>query len=160
MQLCLVRHAIAAERGSAYPDDRQRPLTADGRKRMAESAAGLKRLFAAKVILTSPLLRARQTADVLSRAYGIEPVLVEALGTGDHSGTLKACKKSTDATILVGHEPWMSELLSLLLTGSTEAMASVFKKGAAACVSTSNPPAPRGAVLEWLAQPAMLRRVG
>jgi phosphohistidine phosphatase len=159
MQLCLVRHAIAAERGRAYPDDRERPLTGEGRKRMAEAAQGLKRLFPATAILTSPLLRARQTADVLATAYGFKPTIVEALGEGDHAGAFKACKKLTEPAILVGHEPWMGELLSLLLTGSAEAMSAVFKKGAAACVSTSSPPAPGGAVLEWLAQPAMLRRL-
>ena len=160
MQLCLVRHAIAAERGRAYPDDRDRPLTPEGRTRMAEAARGLKRLFPATAILSSPLVRARQTADVLATAYGFRPTIVEALGSGDHSGTLKACKKLTEPAVLVGHEPWMSELLALLLTGSVEAMSAVFKKGAAACVSTSVPPAPGGAVLEWLAQPAMLRRLG
>lgn len=59
MELLLVRHAIAVERNSkGYIDDRARPLTPEGRKRMAESAAGIAKLFTPAEILTSPVLRA------------------------------------------------------------------------------------------------------
>ncbi|HET9361040.1 MAG TPA: phosphoglycerate mutase family protein, partial [Vicinamibacterales bacterium] len=66
-ELYLVRHAIAAERGEAWPDDDTRPLTERGIARFKEGVAGLGRLDAViDEILTSPLVRARQTADLLS----------------------------------------------------------------------------------------------
>ncbi len=160
MQLCLVRHAIAVERSSAFVDDRARPLTPEGRKRMAEAAAGLKKLFPASEILSSPLLRARQTAEILSDCYGAKVRLLDGLGNGDHFAALNGCRSVRDGAILVGHEPWMSELLSLMLTGNATEVAVVFKKGAAACVSLEGGIAPGAGVLEWMAQPAMLRRLG
>ena len=127
---------------------------------MAEAAAGLKKLFPAKAIFTSPLLRARQTAEVLGHAYGLKAAVLDALGNGDHSAALQGCEAAGDDAILVGHEPWMSELLSLLLTGDPAEMSTVFKKGAAACVGFEGPAAAGEGTLEWLAQPAMLRKLG
>jgi phosphohistidine phosphatase SixA len=70
VDICLVRHAIAVERGTpGYEDDFARPLTADGRKRMTLAAAGLAKVFGAQMILTSPLVRAAQTADVLHNQF-------------------------------------------------------------------------------------------
>ena len=64
MELCLVRHAIAVERGSkGYQDDRARPLTPEGRKRMAQAALGLKSLVQPEAVLTSPILRAMKIDD-------------------------------------------------------------------------------------------------
>ena len=159
MNLCLVRHAIAVDRGSAYIDDRARPLTPEGRKRMAEGARGLKRLFRAEGIYSSPLLRARQTAEILAETFELKVRLLDALGNGDHPGTLAACASHGDESVfLVGHEPWMGELLSLLLTGDAGAMSVVFKKGAAALVATAGAPAAGNGILEWMAPPSMLRR--
>jgi len=161
MQLCLIRHAIAVERTSTgYQDDRARPLTPDGRARMAEAARGLARLFEPEAIITSPVLRARQTADILADTFKVPVRVLEALGTGDHSGVLAKLGASHEAAVaLVGHEPWMSELLSLLLTGSPDTMAATFKKGTAALVSTVGAPRAGNATLEWLIQPSGLRRL-
>ena len=63
MELCLVRHAIAVDRGTpGYEDDSLRPLTSRGRDRMRVAAQGLRSFFTPEAILTSPLLRAKQTA--------------------------------------------------------------------------------------------------
>lgn len=162
MQLCLVRHAIAVERGSGpYEDDRARPLTPEGRKRMREAVAGLKQLFTPELILTSPVLRARQTAEILESAFKTPVRVLDGLGNGDHHLVISSCAALREASVLlVGHEPWMSELLSLLTTGEASSLASVFRKGAAALVSTFGPPAPGNATLEWLIQPGALRRIG
>src|SRR5512139_4283188 len=119
MQICLVRHAIAVERGTAgFADDRARPLTPEGRSRMKAGAQGLKRLVTPEAILTSPILRAKQTADILEDVCKAPVKLLDALGTGEHSAAIEACAASgRERVILVGHEPWMSELLSVLLAG-------------------------------------------
>jgi len=161
MQLCLVRHAIAVERGTAgYVDDRARPLTPEGRKRMKEAASGLKQIFRPEAILSSPILRAKQTADILADVLDAPITIADALGNGDHHALLAACGASgRESLALVGHEPWMSELLSTLLAGEPHLVSTVFRKGAAALVSTYGPPAPANGSLEWLLQPGMLRRL-
>ena len=71
IELYLVRHAIAAERGPKYPDDRLRPLTPAGAKQFAESVPGLVEMdVVIDFVLTSPLVRARETAQLL--AAGLE----------------------------------------------------------------------------------------
>lgn len=163
MDICLVRHAVAVERGSpGFEDDAKRPLTPQGRARMVEAAGGLKRLFTPQVILTSPLVRAAETAEILRKGYGLgKPRVCDALATGDHDRVLAAIEEAdAGAVALVGHEPWMSELLAYLLTGDRTGMASIFKKGAAALVVSAADPAPGNCWLEWLIQPGTLRRLG
>lgn len=163
MEICLIRHAIAVERGSpGSEDDFKRQLTLQGRARMEEAASGLKRLFTPQLVLTSPLVRAVETAEILRKAYGLgKPRECEALATGDHDGVLAALEEADAGTVaLVGHEPWTSELLSYLLTGERAGMAAVFKKGAAALVRSAADPAPGNCWLEWLVQPGALRRLG
>lgn len=162
MEICLVRHAIAVERGTQYEDDSKRPLTLQGRARMEEAAAGLQRLFTPQVVLTSPLVRAVETAEILRKHYKLGKLReCEALATGDHKAVLAALDETdAGAVALVGHEPWTSELLSYLLTGRTDGMAAVFKKGAAALVRSAADPVPGNCWLEWLVQPGALRRLG
>ncbi|MBI5947889.1 MAG: histidine phosphatase family protein [Chloroflexi bacterium] len=163
MELCLVRHAIAVERGSpGYHDDALRPLTARGRERMREAAAGLRTLFTPELILTSPLVRARETAELLLDVYKMRELHVsDALATGDEDSLLQDLK-GFDAghVIAVGHEPHLSMALSYLLTGDRGAMRAAFKKGAAALVVFENEASPGRGWLEWLAQPGMLRAAG
>jgi phosphohistidine phosphatase len=161
VDILLVRHGIAVERGTqGYQDDGLRPLTAAGRQRMLEAAGGLERLFTPQAIFTSPLVRAAQTAEVLQSVYHLgKPRVCEALGTGDHASLISTLEESEIGSVaLVGHEPWMSELLSLLLTGYVSAVAATFKKGAAALVRTDDL-RPGNCWLEWLIQPAALRRM-
>ena len=85
LEIYLVRHAIAAERGPKYPDDRKRPLTSDGIKRFKESVRGLVAMdVELDVILTSPLTRAEETATLLAEGFKKRvPVdTVEALAPG------------------------------------------------------------------------------
>ncbi|MEO8539623.1 MAG: histidine phosphatase family protein [bacterium] len=161
MRLCLLRHAIAVEReGGGYKDDRARPLTAEGRKRTSEASAGLLRLLKPDAIFTSSVLRARQTADILGRACEIRPRELEALGRGDHDGTVAALQPGgTQTVVLVGHEPWMSELLSMLLCGQPQAVQSDFKKSAAAITECDGAPAFGNFRLVAFLPPAVLRRM-
>src|SRR5205814_283725 len=91
MQLLVVRHAIAEEREKWSPrDDKLRPLTDDGKKKMKEAAKGLRALVPKiDVLATSPLTRAAQTAQLLAKVYETgEPVTVEALAPGQRPPAL------------------------------------------------------------------------
>lgn len=162
MELCLVRHAIAADRGPAYPDDALRPLTGRGRERMREAAPGLTLLFVPEVILTSPYTRARDTAEILVDAYGVKALQVSgALASGDSERLFsELAGLDADRVMAVGHEPHLSGTLSLLLTGDAGRMSAVFKKGSAALLDCNGLPVPGRAALEWLIPPAALRAIG
>ena len=76
-ELYLVRHGLAEERGEAWPDDTKRPLTEEGMSRLRRAAHALARLeLPADVVLTSPLVRTRQTAEILAGALSPHPPLI------------------------------------------------------------------------------------
>src|SRR5881628_3257631 len=78
-ELYLIRHGIAEERGDAWPDDAKRPLSDEGMDRLRKEARGLARLgVVIDVVLTSPLVRTRQTADVVAAAFNTRPHIVTA----------------------------------------------------------------------------------
>lgn len=162
MRICLVRHAIAAEPGlPGFSDDFSRPLTAKGRTRMEEGARGLRRILAPDVILTSPLTRARETAEILAGAYGITDVEESVLlAARDYASLIELVRGFDVETVMtVGHAPFTSELLSLLLTGEAKRLDVVVKKGAAALVSFDGQAAIGSGTLEWVIQPAGLRAI-
>lgn len=162
MEICLVRHAIAVERGTpGYEDDGKRPLTPKGHEKMEEAAAGLATLVTPQVVISSPLVRAWQTAEILVLQYRLPPPRpLEALASGDDEALVRALQEMEGGTVmLVGHEPHISRTLSFLLTGDPDAVAALFKKGAAALLSCPGEAHPGECALEWLLQPAALRRL-
>jgi phosphohistidine phosphatase len=116
LQLYLIRHGIAAERGEEYPDDSKRPLTSHGIARLRREAKGLEALgvtFAE--IVSSPLVRTRQTADVLAASMKSKPAIVtsDALAPAGTPGAEKQeiSKRARNASIaLVGHAPTLCVL--------------------------------------------------
>jgi phosphohistidine phosphatase len=129
MQLLLIRHADAGERNpDQWPDDRLRPLTSEGRKSHRKVAKRLRRHgLVPSVLLTSPWLRAWQTAEETAEVTGgPAPVASEALAKEPDIGAIAAAigRQPPDALVaLVGHEPWLSELASLLLADDAERVA-------------------------------------
>ena len=119
MQLYVVRHGIAVESGEGIPDD-WRPLTDKGRRRfqkMARAFAKLGRRL--DLILTSPLVRAVQTAEILAGAtdHGEVAVLAELDPKFDVKAVQKAIAtraEKVEAVAIVGHEPQLSSLLAAL----------------------------------------------
>src|SRR5215510_10054248 len=111
MQLLVVRHAIAEDRENWAPrDDKLRPLTDDGKKKMKEAAKGLRALVPrVDVLATSPLTRALQTAQLLAKDYRMgDPVTVGALGSGQRPPALATWLRTRSfqrAVAGVGHEP-------------------------------------------------------
>ncbi|MFN0096696.1 MAG: SixA phosphatase family protein [Dehalococcoidia bacterium] len=155
MEICLVRHAIAEERGARFPDDSLRPLTGAGAVKMRVAAQGLQTLVVPEIILTSPYVRARQTAEILGEYMSVAVQVEATLASPDYAGTFEAALRTKAGRVLcVGHEPWLSGLLSWLLAGE-EGLEVTFRKGAAALVTVARTPA--SGVLEWLLQPSQLR---
>lgn len=159
-EIYLVRHGIAAERGKDWPDDTKRPLTHKGIARMTQVTKGLKDLDVQfDLILTSPLLRARQTADLLHQGLGGSTPLEETtlLAPGgrpaDLIDYLRAAKKA-DRVALVGHEPDLGQLAAFLIGAKAPL---IFKKGGICRIDFEKfPPVPPGQ-LQWFALPVMLR---
>jgi phosphohistidine phosphatase len=161
-ELYLIRHAVAEERGDAWPDDAKRPLSDDGKSAMRKAARGLVRLDVGfDVVLTSPFVRARQTAEIVANEYDDRPpvVSVDSLTPGGSFQAVlndleKHAKKSRIA--LVGHEPSIGELAARL-AGLRRPLE--FKKGAVCRIDVKTiPPAGPGA-LRWFITQKILRAV-
>jgi phosphohistidine phosphatase len=161
MQLLIIRHAIAVERGTAGMADDERPLTPEGRKKFREAAAGIACVVERPAALfTSPLLRARQTAEIAAAAWGrLKPQELPALADGDFDGLAAAiAKQPREATVaLVGHEPHTSDLLARLLGGAAPERLT-FRKGGAALVEVPGFLAEGGRLL-WYLRPRVLRQL-
>ena len=165
MDVFLVRHAIAHERSrSRWPNDALRPLTPAGERRFRKAARGLARcLPRSALLLTSPFVRARQTAAILAAALGrrAQPIECVELAPGKPVGAVFELlrKHRAPAVVLVGHEPNMGKLLGAALLERGR-MRVAFKKGGAACVSFEGIPGPGRAMLGWLMPPRVLRSLG
>jgi len=119
----IVRHAIAAERGEKYPDDAKRPLTHDGIARMRQAVRGFSTLDPGiDLVLTSPYVRARQTAEPVVKALRLSGKLRETQAlepSSDPQEILDEVRgEKAKAILLVGHEPHLGALLGRLVAGS------------------------------------------
>ncbi|HUG54618.1 MAG TPA: histidine phosphatase family protein [Vicinamibacteria bacterium] len=159
MRLLIIRHAIAVPHGTPGVAEDERPLTPRGVRRFRAAARGLARICPRPgVVLTSPLVRARQTADLAAAAWGrVEPRDEKSLAGGSFEEVAAAVERhaSRKLVAIVGHEPQLSAILAHLL-GSTEAERFTFKKGGAALVDVPERLA-QGAALVWYAPPRLLR---
>ena len=159
-EIYLIRHGLAEERGEAWPDDTKRPLTEEGITRLRKGARGLVRLGVTfDVVLTSPLVRARQTAEVIASAFEPGPpvVAIDSLAPdGGYQAVLADLEKHAKRTriALVGHEPAIGELAARLI-GSRHAIS--FKKGAVCRIDVETIPPVGPASLRWFVTPRILR---
>ena len=158
MRILLIRHADAGARDpERWPDDTLRPLTARGRKRHQRVARRLRRRdLVPTTLLSSPWRRAWETAELTARTTRCPaPVTCDALASSPDLDALRAAigEPGDEALVaLVGHEPWMSELAGLLLTGSDSGLALDFPKSGV--MGLSAPAfAPQAATLEFLWRP-------
>ena len=161
-ELYLIRHGIAEERGEAWPDDAKRPLTEEGMARVRKSARGLARLGVVfDAILTSPLVRTRQTADAVASAFTERPhiVAVESLAPGGtYPAVLADLEKHARRSriALVGHEPGIGELAARL-AGSRHPLE--FKKGAACRIDVDALPPTGPGTLRWFLTSRIMRSI-
>jgi phosphohistidine phosphatase len=163
MRLLIIRHATAEERedfARTGKDDRLRPLTDEGRKRMKQGARGLKNIVPEIGLLaTSPLTRAAQTGAVIDSVYGgVREVEVEELSPeAPPVEFLRWLRQQEHETVaVVGHEPSISLILSWLLTG-TERRIFSFRKGGVCLVEFAGEIGAGTATLLWALTPAQLR---
>jgi phosphohistidine phosphatase len=163
VKLLLIRHAPAVRNGSAGIRDGERPLTARGRARFRRAARGLARIAARPdVLLTSPLARARATAEIAAAAFKkVTPRVEPALGQQSVDAVVAALKKCPrDAMVaVVGHEPTLSRLLARMLDARPDDDRFAFKKGGAALLDLPDGPAAPGR-LRWFVKPRILRSLG
>jgi phosphohistidine phosphatase len=162
MQLVIIRHAIAEERETWAPrDDSLRPLTADGKKKMKESAKGLHALVPRfDVLATSPLTRAMQTAQILAKVYEKPaPTVVDVLSPGQRPAAVVAWLRTQSAhktVAVVGHEPGLGSLASWLTAGSERSFLDL-GKGGACFVELPERIEAGEAMLAWVLRPSQLR---
>jgi phosphohistidine phosphatase len=164
MDLYILRHAIAVERGTpGFDDDSKRPLTPQGERKMVTAAGGMKVLeLSFSLILSSPYVRARRTAEIVAATIGGTVKLDDNLaGDGNPRNLLRAIRRSAgneSSVLLVGHEPYLGKLISVLLTG-TSRMHTTLRKGGICKLTVTDLSYDKCASLEWLLTPAQLRRL-
>src|SRR5438477_9582907 len=159
MRVLIVRHGIAVPHGTPKVPEDERPLTRRGVERFRSAARGLARICRRPdVLLTSPLVRARQTADLAAEAWGkVEPVEEPALAGGRFEQIAAAVDAHADQRLvaLFGHEPDVSSVVARLL-GSSASDRFTFKKGGAALLEVPGKMAAGGALV-WYLPPRVLR---
>ena len=166
MELYILRHAIAVDRGTpGFERDDRRPLTEKGEEKMHGIARGMKSLgLSFDIILSSPFERAKHTAEIVAETFDCKKsmTLTDLLATdGDMMEFVEYVNRhyaKLQSILVVGHEPYLSGMISLLVSGS-EAMSVVMKKGGLCKLSMSFPLRPGGATLEWLLPPKALTRL-
>lgn len=164
MNLYLMRHAIAAE-PDENTEDSQRSLTEKGHKKIGKIARNLEKLeLEIDLILTSPYQRARQTANVVAYALDIKKrCVVESenltpLGFADKLVDEINAREAVENLLIVGHEPFLSQLIGILLAG--DASLGIEMKKAGLCkLSMEQLAYGRCARLEWLLTPAQLTAI-
>jgi phosphohistidine phosphatase len=165
MKIYIVRHAIAVSRGSPEIRDEDRPLTEEGMEKMRHVAVGLCALdLRPQLILSSPLLRARQTAEILLEAFDnrielkIIPSLAPSGGRPELYRDIRLHGKKLESLMLVGHEPSLGEIAGEIAFGSSEHPVE-FKKGGACLIELEDVRGiPKGKMISLLT-PSMLRKI-
>jgi phosphohistidine phosphatase len=165
MELYLLRHAIAVEPVTAgYGDDRQRPLTPEGRRKMRRAAKGMKALgLEFDSIISSPYIRAKATAEIVGRILKARCQLSlsdDLAADGDPKALVKrlAGHDSHERVLLVGHEPYLSKLVARLIAG-TAWVSLKFKKGGLCKLTVDHLKFGHCAELEWLLTPRQLEQL-
>jgi phosphohistidine phosphatase len=168
MYLYLMRHGIAvAADEPKVESDETRPLTSKGAKRIRRAARGLRRLGVSfDAVLTSPLLRARQTAEIVAAELGLEAYLEEIPELApqhsvDRLVSALARFDNKKALILVGHEPLLGFAFSFFMGGRDGvSFAVALKKGGVCCIEIDALPPREPGTLQWFLTPKQLRRLG
>jgi phosphohistidine phosphatase len=166
MNIYIIRHAIAVDRGTPeYEDDSQRPLTDKGKKKMRQIARGLLALGVDfDLILSSPYVRAKETAEILAEVLKTKTAVAfseNLIPMGDPDLLIAEMneKYNVNSIALVGHEPHLSALISLLVSDNAS-LDIILKKGGVCRLSADDLHHNRKAALEWLLTPGILVEIG
>ena len=163
MELLVVRHAIAEDReafAATGREDAERPLTADGARKMRRAARGLRGVVpAVDAIVSSPLVRAAETAEILRREFGIDEVqTLDLLAPETPVGEVTRWLATADHQVVmfVGHEPQLGRLVTYLVSGLDRSGIEL-KKGAVCLIDFAEEPTAGGGQLRWAMPPSVLR---
>lgn len=168
MKLYVIRHAIAVEAGDPkYEEDNQRPLTGKGKEKIKKIAQGLWELeIQLDLILSSPTVRTMETAAILAKRLDVKKNRIiptehlEATGYADQLiNEINEKYAEAEEIALIGHEPYLSNLVSVLLTGDAN-ISMTLKKGSVCKLSVDTLQYGRCANLDWLLSPAQLIHIG
>jgi phosphohistidine phosphatase len=166
MDLYIIRHAIAVDEDTLeYEEDSQRPLTDKGKKKMRQIARGLRTLGVDfDLILSSPYVRAKETAEILTDVFKVKTDIAlseNLVPMGDPDLLIAEMneKYTADSIALVGHEPFLSALVGLLVSDNA-AIDMTLKKGGVCRLSADDLHHTRKATLEWLITPGILVEIG
>lgn len=162
MNIYVMRHGLAANLARRGKDS-ERPLTRKGERRIWDCAEAMEKMgLKFEAIFSSPYLRARQTAEIVADAFncGKRLNLTDTLAPG---GTLKrfidyvkSLDPVPDDLLVVGHEPGLSEFISLLTCGDRHLQLN-FKKGGLCKLTARALSGEHCATLEWLLTPRQMR---
>lgn len=163
MDLYLMRHGLAAELGTAGVfHDAERSLTEEGERKVKAIAKAIQAMdLSFDLILSSPCVRARQTAELVAQALHATArlQLADGLVSGENPcrvvETLGHLKPMPTSLLLVGHEPSLSELASLLVAGDST-LDLILKKGGLCKLTVKTLKAGRCAALDWWLTPRQM----
>lgn len=163
MNIFILRHGIAVERGTpGFDNDADRPLLPKGERRLRAAAAAMEQMdLSFDLILSSPFLRAKRTAEIVAKKLKLKRRLqFSSALTPDGSfksliKQLNELRPGPENVLLVGHEPYLSQLISLLVAGD-ENVAVEMKKGGLCKLEADPLRAGRCAKLAWLLTPAQM----
>jgi len=171
MEIYLLRHGIAADLGEdGVTRDADRPLTDEGQEKMEREAKGMLKLgLKFDLIFTSPLLRAQQTAEAVAQVFDLKDQIITAEALAPGRSFVRGVNKKApifleigahqfERALLVGHQPDMGELASVLLTGGRD-LNIEFKKGALCAIEVASLPPHAPGVLFWLLTPRQLKLI-
>ena len=167
MNLYVLRHGIATDPDDhGFAKDADRPLTPEGKRKLRQVADAMEALeLSFDLILSSPYLRARQTAEIIAEDLkGHKKLeLSDSLTPGGSPRKLvellNHLQPAPESVLLVGHEPYLSGLISLLVSGDASC-AVVMKKGGLCKLSTEALKPGRCAALKWLLTPKQMALMG
>ena len=162
MEIYLLRHGIAVTTHAKIASNAERPLSKKGSERMSKGAKGLLSLGVSfDRILTSPLLRAQQTAQVVAEVLKMGEQLEEIrelAPEGSAEGLIGrlAAYQGKKGLLLVGHQPLLGETASLLLSKGKKIELKL-KKGGICCIEVDRLPPEKPGILHWMLTPKQLR---
>ena len=158
MELYLLRHAHAGDPGGWDGPDDRRPLSDKGEKqsdRLGRFLAGIG--FGVDAIITSPKVRAAQTARIVAEQLGVAVVEDDRLGGELGISRLESLLRDAGdpaRAMVVGHDPDFTDLVTTLCGAARVPM----KKGALARIDVDRPLQSGGGTLRWLVPPDLLKR--
>ena len=163
MDLYILRHAIAVERTApGQKNDFDRPLSPEGEQKLRRIVKAMRNLeLSFELILSSPYVRARETAEVAASALGLRKrlQLMETLGADGNPreflAELRGIEPLPKSLLIVGHEPYLTTLVTLLVSGAAQPCLTL-KKGGLCKLKIEALRVGRCATIEWLLTPRQL----